>query len=111
MLLKWVINIRAVCPTFVKAEYSIKTQHALPGTPAPRSDPQLPVLNYATGAGWHSWGRVRSLAAARRVIAANLPDSSRALLKYGFKVIVARRTALQLELNGGPDGFVWSMGK
>jgi hypothetical protein len=83
----------------------------LPDTPASRTDPHLPVLNYSTGAGWHSWGQVRSLAAARRVIAANLPDSSRALLKYGFKLMVARRTALQLELNGGPDGFVWSMGK
>jgi hypothetical protein len=51
------------------------------------------------------------LAAARRVVTANLPDSSRALLKCGFKLMVSRRTPLQVELNGGPEGFVWSMGK
>jgi hypothetical protein len=68
-------------------------------------------LNYSTGGGWHSWGQVRSLAAAKRLVTANLPDSSRALLKCGFKLIVSRRTPLQVELNGGPDGFVWSMGK
>lgn len=74
-------------------------------------DGQLPVLNYSTGAGWHSWGQARSVEAARRIITANLPASSKALLKYGFKVIVTRRTALQRELNGGPDGYVWNVGK
>jgi len=72
----------------------------------------LPVLNYSTGAGWHSWGRARSLAGATRIVKANLPDGSRSLVEqYGFQLTVSRRTELQRELNGGPEGYVWSVGK
>lgn len=71
-----------------------------------------PVLNYSTGAGWHSWGQARSLAAATRIVKANLPDSSRSLVdRCGVKLTVSRRTELQRELNGGPAGYVWSIGK
>jgi hypothetical protein len=52
------------------------------------------------------------VAAASRIIRANLPASSKSLVEnYGFKLTVTRRTALQRELNGGPDGYVWSVGK
>lgn len=86
-------------------------QPVQPDLPDAIIDGSLPVLNYSTGAGWHSWGQARSVAAARRIITANLPASSKALLKYGFKVTVTRRTALQRELNGGPDGYVWNVAK
>ena len=92
-------------------EASLSTTPILPDLPDPRIETPLPVLNYSTGAGWHSWGQARSAAAAKRIITANLPAHARSLLKYGFKVTVARRTPLQRELNGGPDGFVWSVGK
>ncbi|MBU9199859.1 hypothetical protein KTD31_00400 [Burkholderia multivorans] len=71
----------------------------------------LPVLNYSTGAGWHSWGQAKSVQAARRIVTANLPANARSMLQYGFEVKVFRRTELQRELNGGPDGYVWSLGK
>ncbi|WP_157639965.1 hypothetical protein [Burkholderia ubonensis] len=87
------------------------TQPVLPDLPDALVDAPLPVLNYSTGAGWHSWGQARSVAAAKRIVQANLPASAKSLLKYGFKVTVTRRTPMQRELNGGPDGFVWSVGK
>ena len=73
----------------------------------------LPVLNYSTGAGWHSWGQAKSIEGARRIIKENLPSSASALLNkgYGFKLTVTRRTALQRELMGGPDGFIWNVRK
>jgi hypothetical protein len=83
-----------------------------PDLPDAVVDGALPVLNYSTGAGWHSWGDARSLTAAKRIIKANLPASARSLVNtYGFQLTVTRRTALQRELNGGPDGYVWSVGK
>lgn len=72
----------------------------------------LPVLSYATGAGWCAVGHARSPAGARRVIRALLPDSSRSLIeRYGFQLLVSERTPLQQELNGGPAGYIWSVGK
>jgi hypothetical protein len=88
------------------------TLPVLPELPDTRIDSPLPVLNYSAGAGWHSWGNARTEAAARRIVTANLPASSRSLVNtYGFRVTVTLRTALQRELNGGPDGFVWSVSK
>lgn len=91
----------------------MKLKPILPELPDAVIDTPLPVLNYSTGAGWHSWGQAKSIAGARRIIKANLPSSASVLLKkqYGFKLTVSRRTALQRELNGGPDGFVWNVGK
>lgn len=83
----------------------------LPDLPDERIDSALPVLNYSTGSGWHSWGQAKSARSAQRIVEENLPSNARSLLKFGFKVTVSRRTALQRELNGGPDGFVWSVGK
>ncbi len=72
----------------------------------------LPVLTYATGEGWQSLGSATSVEGARRIVRRHLPTSSRVLVdQHGFKLTVFRRTDLQRELNGGPDGFVWSVGK
>lgn len=72
----------------------------------------LPVLSYATGAGWAELGRARSPEQARNIVLAHLGDASKSLVKnYGFQVYVDRRTPLQRELNGGPDGYIWSVGK
>jgi len=72
----------------------------------------LPVLSYATGAGWQVVGQAKSLSAAKRVVKELLPDSSRTLInRYGFKLSVTMRTDLQRELNGGLEGYVWSVGK
>ncbi len=71
----------------------------------------LPVLAYATGAGWTVLGHAKSLSAARKVAQAALSDSAKVLIaRYGFKLQVARRSALQVELNGGPEGYIWSVG-
>lgn len=78
--------------------------HALATSPA------LPVLVYSSGLGWQVLGHARTEAAARRIVMRELPQSSRVLVeRYGFKVGVARRTALQRELNGGPEGFIWDV--
>jgi hypothetical protein len=72
----------------------------------------LPVLSYHTGAGWATLGHAVSPEGARTVVMRNLSDASLSLVKkHGFSVAVARRTPLQLELNGGPDGYVFSVGK
>ncbi|MEX3983655.1 hypothetical protein AB4Y45_32255 [Paraburkholderia sp. EG287A] len=72
----------------------------------------LPVLSYHTGAGWATLGFAKSPEGARAVVMRNLSDASLNLVKrHGFSVNVGRRTALQLELNGGPDGFIYDIGK
>lgn len=72
----------------------------------------LPVLSYATGAGWATIGFATTPESARKLIMKTIDDASKSLVeKFGFKVIVGRRTELQRELNGGPDGYVWSIGK
>lgn len=89
------------------------TRHsAISNLPDGSRGTSLPVLSYSPGGGWHSWGQARSLAAATRIVKANLPDCARSLVhKYGFKLTVWRRSELQRELNGGPEGYVWSVGK
>ena len=80
--------------------------------PLKRPQQQLPVLSYATGAGWATLGFAASPGSAKRLVMKILDDASRNLVeKFGFKVFVGRRTDLQRELNGGPDGYVWSIGK
>lgn len=72
----------------------------------------LPVLSYATGAGWTTHGYASTAAAAAKIIKKILGDHSRSLIEtFGFKLLVNQRTDLQVELNGGPHGFVWSVGK
>lgn len=72
----------------------------------------LPVLSYHTGAGWATLGFAKSPEGACAVVMRTLSDPSLKLVKnHGFKVNVARRTPLQLELNGGPDGFIYDIGK
>lgn len=73
---------------------------------------KLPVLSYSTGAGWHTLGFARTVQSARRVVNQAISDASKSLVnRCGFDVQVWRRTELQRELNGGPDGFVYSVGK
>jgi len=95
----------------LQSEDAISTLPILPDLPDDLIETPLPVLNYSTGAGWHSWGQARSARAAKRIVEANLPSNARSLLGYGFKLTIARRSDLHKELNGGPDGFVWSVGK
>lgn len=72
----------------------------------------LPVLAYSTGAGWATLGRASTPKAARAIVLRNLSDASLSLVKnFGFEVLVSRRTELQRELSGGPDGYVYSVGK
>lgn len=74
------------------------------------SQKQLPVLSYATGRGWQELGRARTIAGARRLISTVLSDHSTTLVtRYGFQLVVSLRTPLQIELNGGPEGYVWSL--
>ncbi len=80
--------------------------------PSKHAQQTLPVLSYATGAGWATLGFATSPESARRLVMKIIDDASKSLVeKYGFKVVVGRRTDLQRELNGGPDGYVWSIGK
>lgn len=73
---------------------------------------QLPVLSYATGAGWATLGFASSVKAAAAIAKRHLGDSASSLIKnYGFELQVSRRTELQRELCGGPDGYVFSVGK
>lgn len=72
----------------------------------------LPVLSYHTGGGWATLGMAKSPGGARAVVMRTLSDPSLQLVKnHGFEVTVARRTPLQRELNGGPDGYIFSIGK
>lgn len=72
----------------------------------------LPILSYATGAGWTTHGHASTISGAAAIIKKIISDASNSLLKtHGFKLIVAKRTDLHRELNGGPAGFVWSIGK
>jgi hypothetical protein len=72
----------------------------------------LPILAYSTGSGWATLGYAKTEENAKRVLSRTLGESSRRLLdRHGFTLSVWRRTELQRELNGGPDGFVYSIGK
>ena len=72
----------------------------------------LPVLSYATGSGWQTHGYARSIAGAKAIIRKVLSDGSRQLIeRHSFQLSVGRRSDLQVELNGGPQGFIWSIGK
>lgn len=77
-----------------------------------QSDKLLPILSYHSGNGWAVLGHARTVESAARVIRGTLGESSRRLLdRHGFKLAVQRRTDLQRELNGGPDGFIYSIVK
>lgn len=71
----------------------------------------LPVLHYSTGSGWATLGHATSAKGAASIIRRHLSDASNALLKAGFKLDVFKRSDIAVELNGGPQGFVWSIGK
>lgn len=72
----------------------------------------LPVLSYSTGAGWTTLGHATSERAAKRIVMKSIGDASKSLVhNHGFDVVVSRRTELQRELNGGPDGFIYTVGK
>lgn len=72
----------------------------------------LPVLHYATGQGWTEVGTASTVEAARRVILKTIGDASLALMQFhSFTLNVRRRTELARELNGGPDGYIWDIGK
>lgn len=73
---------------------------------------KLPVLAYSTGSGWDVVGYASTLSSARKVIRAHLSDGAKSLINtYGFKIGVSLRTPLQRELNGGPEGYIWSLSK
>ena len=56
-------------------------------------------------------GTAHSVQGATRIVRKHLAIDSRMLLeRHGFELHVFRRSALMRELNGGPDGFVWSIG-
>lgn len=73
----------------------------------------LPILSYHTGYGWAQHGHARSETAAARFIRRNLISSeTKALLdKHGFSLLVSKREKLMQEINGGPIGYIWSVGK
>lgn len=73
----------------------------------------LPILTYSTGAGWSALATASCLQSAERVIKQKLlTDNERQLIKSaGFSVWVSRRTPLMLELNGGPDGYIYGVGR
>lgn len=72
----------------------------------------LPVLSYHTGAGWATLGYATTVVGAKAVARRHIGDAAASLVKnYGFTVFVSLRTELQRELNGGPEGFVYSVGK
>lgn len=70
----------------------------------------LPVLTYSTGAGWEVLGYAKSAEAAKKVILRNIGDHSKKLLAVqGWVLSVAMRTSLQVELNGGPEGWIFGV--
>lgn len=78
-----------------------------------KQDKLIPVLHYSTGSGWSCLINVKSIEAAKRYLMKNrLSDQSISLIKkHGFTLNVWERTDLQVELNGGPKGYVWDIGK
>lgn len=77
-----------------------------------QQDAGKPVLHYSTGNGWATLGYAKSVKGAAAIIRRHLSDASKALLeKAGFSLNVSERTDLQVELNGGPKGFVWTISK
>ena len=75
------------------------------------SKPQiLPVCS--NGRPWTKIGVATNEDQARRVIKKHLGDHSKSLIEnYGFELQVWQRTALALELNGGPAAWTFSIGK
>lgn len=72
----------------------------------------LPVLSYSTGAGWQVLGHASCEEGAEQVVLRTAGDATLSLIrKHDFHILVNRRTALHRELNGGPDGYVFSVGK
>lgn len=72
----------------------------------------LPVLSYATGAGWSTLGFAASIEGAKAIARRHLSDASLSLIKnFGFELSVHRRSPLAIELNGGPEGYVFGVGK
>jgi hypothetical protein len=77
-----------------------------------KEEKALPVLSYASGSGWSTLGMATSVEGAIAVASRFIGDAARNLVKHhGFKVTACRRTPLQRELNGGPDGYIFSVGK
>ncbi len=77
-----------------------------------RNNEKLPILSYHTGEGWTTHGFASSESAAKRCILKIVSDDSISLIrKYGFQLFVSERSELSRELNGGPKGYVWSIGK
>jgi len=77
-----------------------------------KKTPLLPILSYSTGAGWMTHGHARSIAGAAAVIRKAMGDATRLLItNNGFELLVGLRSDLHIEINGGPKGFVWSVGK
>ena len=71
---------------------------------------KLPVIESSRP--WHQIGIAENVDQARRVIKKHLGDHSRYLIDHHkFNLCVWQRTPLALELNGGPAGFTWSIGK
>ena len=70
----------------------------------------LPVCS--NGRPWTKIGVATNEDQARRVVKKHLADESLSLIKnYGFELQVWERTALALELNGGPRCWTFSVSK
>lgn len=92
--------------------YTKWTNHQLKGNTMSSKNGQLPVLSYSTGAGWSTLGMARNPKAAAAIAMRHLGDSALSLIKnHGFKLQVSQRTDLQRELNGGPEGYIFGVGK
>lgn len=77
-----------------------------------QSDAGKPVIHYSTSGGWTTLGHAKSLSGAAAIIRRHLSDASKVLIeKAGFSLNVFERTDLAVELNGGPKGYVWTIGK
>ena len=64
------------------------------------------------GRPWTKIGVASNEDQARRVVKKHLAEESLSLIKnYGFELHVWQRTALALELNGGPAAWTWSVSK
>lgn len=70
---------------------------------------ELPILYYSGG--WQTIGSAKSLKDATRKIRNQLSEASLRLLKVpGWTLRVQPRNSVSIDLNGGPQGYIWDIG-
>lgn len=73
---------------------------------------KLPVLYYTTSEGWQVLGHAKTEKQARKIALSTMGDHSLSLIKlHGFGLFVGLRDDFLIELNGGPQGWIYSVGK